>query len=540
MSDRAPLACIPRRTERAPAAARGSWSCKATQIDFLLEYSAMNSEQAKTAFHIRLTKDKHWNSFTGLNVDFSEPTAAENEVDAVADASKQNKQPTPATGFQSIQKRFLTDMEPFFVSFTFMLLIAQTHRDSLISQKLKQFCESNAIRTSKTDDEIDFLMSRDYDIVKQFFDILQEITVATQSMIAIPRTYIMQLCSLFDLLVSSIASEVIRQRPNILNSSDRNIEYGDLYSFSTIDEIKEHFSNKFVEGLIRKNRRNQFKWLEGVLKAPLTKDLLSWPDFVEINERRNLITHADGVVSAEYISNVNSAGLTIGEEIKIGTKLGVTFEYYKNAVNVFYEIGIKLIQVVWRIITPTEIELADSELIRAGYRMLLEGRYSLAEEVHRFACETLPRHSSDENKKILIINYANAFNLQDKQEQSKNIIDAHDWSASDFKFRISAAAVKNDAPKVASLLREAGTNGLSNADYQEWPVFKKVRETNEFRNAYEEVFKTPFQPRVPTTKVNIAQIKELLTYWDAGDGVKPEDIPQIIHSARNGEPVQGA
>ncbi len=285
-----------------------------------------------------------------------------------------------------------------------------------------------------------------------------------------------------------------------------------------------------MEGLIRKSRREQIKWLEGTLKIPLTKDLPSWPHFIEINERRNLITHTGGVVSDEYISNVKEVGFPDTQNIKLGERLYVDFIYYQKAVNIFYEIGIKLIQVVWRKILPNELHVADDELIGAGYKLILSERYELAEEIHRFACNVLPRHSSDERKKILVVDYANTLNLQKRHEEASTILDAHDWSASAPKFRISIAAVKNEIPKVVDLIREIGANGyLTEQDYQEWPVFRNVRDSEDFRNAYAEVFGKPFQPLIPTTKVNLSHLQEVLSMKGLGE-IKRKDVLELTPS----------
>jgi len=322
---------------------------------------------------IKFTKDADWHAFT--EIDFLEP---EIELPGeTAEAPAEDEPSVQQSGFKSIQDQFLRDIEPFFVTFPFILFIAQAHRDSLIDKKLRDFCASNATNVNKSDNTIEYTIREEYEIIKKLSAILDEILVAAQSLTMIPNSFITQLCSLFDILLSAIISELIKQKPNILDSSDRKVEYADLFSFSTIEEVKSYFSEKFVEGLIRKSRREQIKWLEGTLKIPLTKDLPSWPQFIEINERRNLITHTGGVVSTEYISNIREAGFSNSQNIKVGSRLDVTFNYYKQSVNIFCEIGLKLIQVVWRKIVPSELEMADSALIGAGYRIILNDRYEL-------------------------------------------------------------------------------------------------------------------------------------------------------------------
>jgi hypothetical protein len=132
----------------------------------------------------------------------------------------------------------------------------------------------------------------------------------------------------------------------------------------------------------------------------------------------------------------------------------------------------------------------------------------------------------------MIVNYANSLNLQKRHEEATKILDAHDWSASDSKFRISVAGVKNDSARVGSLIKEIGSNGsVTDTDYQEWPVFKNVRETEHFRKAYEDVFGKQFEPLIPTMKVNVSHLKETLSHWVGLDRIKKEHLPGIIQAS---------
>lgn len=201
-------------------------------------------------------------------------------------------------------------------------------------------------------------------------------------------------------------------------------------------------------------------------------------------------------------------------DTKVGARLGVPYEYYRKATEIFFEIGIKLIHVVWRKILPNDIVGADAAAIQMNYELLRKGRYALAQEILRFFCDVLPRHSNESNKRMMIVNYANSLNLQGDENAAKLILAKYDWSASDIKFRISVAAVRNEISGVIALMREIGTSGqITEEEFNEWPVFEKIRKDQEFLKAYNEIFGHDIADSAISTKINIQHISSILSSW---------------------------
>src|SRR5207244_3473281 len=106
---------------------------------------------------------------------------------------------------------------------------------------------------------------------------------------------------------------------------------------------------------------DHFSWLETKLDMPLRKDLPSWPSFVELTERRNLLVHCDGVVSHHYLANCQEHSVALGT-CSVGDKLGVPSVYYRAACDCILEMAVKLTHVVWRKLLPNEREPADNAL----------------------------------------------------------------------------------------------------------------------------------------------------------------------------------
>ena len=85
------------------------------------------------------------------------------------------------------------------------------------------------------------------------------------------------------------------------------------------------------------------------------KGLESWPEFIEVTERRNLFVHAGGVVSSQYIKVCKDNEVDLGD-ISIGKEIRVSRKYFENAFNVIYEIGFKINTCAMEKILPRTIK----------------------------------------------------------------------------------------------------------------------------------------------------------------------------------------
>src|SRR5262249_11987437 len=133
---------------------------------------------------------------------------------------------------------------------------------------------------------------------------------------------------------------------------------------------------KEVESVIRSSHSGQIEWLEKRLNMTLRKDLKIWPEFIELCERRNIFTHADGLVSSQYLKACAAHGCTV--TAKFGEKLSVDPAYYENAVSIILEMGVKLTQVVWRKLCPDQILEASTELNEFAYELIAKRKYKAA------------------------------------------------------------------------------------------------------------------------------------------------------------------
>ena len=310
----------------------------------------------------------------------------------------------------------------------------------------------------------------------------------------LPKMTLVSLVSVFDAYLSRLIRTLFAVQPEILNGSDKQLTFSQLSEFETLNDAKDHMVDCEIESLLRDNHSKQFDWLEKKLGVKLRKDLPSWGDFIEITERRNLLVHADGVVNKQYLTTCKNNNSKVDESVSIGDRLSVDPDYYENACDCIAEIGVKLNQVMWRKLLPTDCENADSSIISVSYDLLVREHHRLAEVILRFATCPPFKCSSSENALYLKVNLAIALKSQEKNEECKQLIDSVDWSALSDMFKLASYVLTDNYEDASETMKRIGKSSRpTKSEYTNWPLFKWFRKTEQFKTAYEDVFGEPYK-----------------------------------------------
>src|SRR5690606_10699525 len=119
--------------------------------------------------------------------------------------------------------------------------------------------------------------------------------------------------------------------------------------------LKETVLSEEIETFRRKSYSEQFQDLEARFSIHTLKDLPAWKKFVECSQRRNLITHCDGVVSQQYLKECKKAGYSDAELPKAGEEINLSSKYVRESCELLIEIGAKLGIVLWRKCLPHQM-----------------------------------------------------------------------------------------------------------------------------------------------------------------------------------------
>jgi hypothetical protein len=316
----------------------------------------------------------------------------------------------------------------------------------------------------------------------------------------LPRMTIISLVSLYDAYLGRLIRVIFDVKPELLNASDRQLKFSDLVAFESIEAARNCIADLEVETILRQSHTEQFEWLEKALGVPLRKDLPAWSIFIELTERRNLFVHLDGVVNAQYLRVCARGGVKLPPECAVGSQLTVPPVYFAAACNCILEIGLKLNQVLWRKLVPTEMDKADGSLIDTSYELLVVRDFRLVEDLLRFAVKPPLKYACAENELYLKINLAIALKAQDKTQELAQLLDAIDFSALSDLFRLANSALRQDVSSAVAIMKRIGrAEKPDELAYRTWPLFRWLRQTAEFQDAFQEIFGEPLGVvRAPT------------------------------------------
>ena len=355
--------------------------------------------------------------------------------------------------------------------------------ESAARKSLKSFINSRNIDI----DDIDSILpihTRDLKLI------IKKIKRAELSAIIFPQSMLVSMVSQYDYFIGQLIQFIYAINPNLLNESNSQISYKDLFSFSDISEIKSKIIQDKIEATLRKSHEEQLNDLQSLSSVGNLKGVSFWKDFIEITQRRNLLVHCKGCVSEQYIKECKKVGIT--SLPSKGDSLNVNETYFDKAYFVFYTMGVLLAQVIIRHLLKkgNVIGEIDTMLTHIIYETLEDERYDISIALSEFALTKTTKHSCRLDEVYFVLNYAQAYKWLGNQDKCNEILSAFDFSAMTSDILVAKYALENDVASVVEHMIKAGNNSriMTKNAYTSWVIFKEMRETEEFKKAYQTVF----------------------------------------------------
>lgn len=379
------------------------------------------------------------------------------------------------------------------------------------SKRLEQFVQEHS---SEEDGEKKFKIPLDK--FNLFNRLDNELNSAEAAQTILPRHFLVSLVSQYDAYLGELYRTLFDVNDKLLFSLDREFTFQELLKFEDIDEVKDFMIEKDVESLLCESHYEQLKTIEKRVtkmtgkEFTLTSDLPVLPTFIEATERRNLFVHCNGLVSRQYIENCKKHNVNGIEKIKINELLHAGPMYFNSAYQAIFEVGVKLGQVLWRKFLPANLVEADKNLNNIAYDLIYNGYYDLAKTLLHFGTETIKKNGSQEMRKTLMINKALAYYLDNDKKTSQKILNSEDWSIG-LEFKLSVAILNENYDEAKKLMLKIGPEdeAIDKEAYQEWPLFKRFRDSDVFKETYKELFKEDFIIREAPEKAFISLVKKI-------------------------------
>jgi hypothetical protein len=393
------------------------------------------------------------------------------------------------SAFGDVVENYINNISSLNNSLPLIMAILQTSHFQSI-KKFKGLLDEYGIKKEEDDEKTSYWIPSDNR--KEISNIESEMKSAGISLDIIPKNFVVSLVSQFDAFLGNLIRTIFAIKPEKLNSSEKTLKYSQIIKMESIEDIKKYIIEKEIETVLRKNHEEHFDWLEKKLNMPLRKGLESWSDFIELTERRNLFVHCNGIVSSQYINSCNNNNVNLTCEL--GDRLKVTPDYFKNSYSCIFEIGVKLAHVIWRKLLPEEREEADYNLIEAIFNLITKQDYEIAIILSEFATSTLKKFYSTETKLMFIINKAQAYKWNGNEEKCIEIIDKIDWTAYKDLFNLAYNVLANNFEEATNIMpRLSADTDFKKTYYKDWPLFKELIKTEEFKETYYEIYNEEFQ-----------------------------------------------
>lgn len=301
--------------------------------------------------------------------------------------------------------------------------------------------------------------------------------------------------SKYDGFLGLLTKQLFKDKPEILNGSEKEFKASDILTYSDFDELKDMLVEKEIEALLRKNHIEQLHWLENKLGFKQLRDFKVFPDFVEIMERRNLFVHSNGVVSRQYLSECKKYGVNLQEGVKVGDRLGADINYVNKAHTVLFQVGVMLGFVLWHKIKPLEGEELIDGLSDVSFELIREGNYQLGVCIIDFAL--FNRSWEDDIKYaqhlVFSVNKALAFHLRDMQDECVKIVNSLDVTAAEPVYHLAVAVLLSDYELAYKIMGNIGNVDSMRVNYKTWPLFTKIRQEPAFIKKYKEIYNEEYE-----------------------------------------------
>jgi len=414
------------------------------------------------------------------------------------DAEKKKEPATPAAEepevtdtFGIVFNRFSAEMRMYRNFIPLTLGVVPQIAKAMAERGLSEFGKEHGRERKDLNSETHTVFELDVNRRGEYSIRHDEIMAAINGADVLPQVMIIGLVSAYDAFLTQLLRVVFNQHPEIVLTSEKTISFSELKKYASIKDAQDEIIDREIESILRKSHHAQFETMETLFKTKLKVDLPIWPSFIELCERRNLLTHTGGRVSGQYLSVCKSHNYNCAS-VKVGDLLEVDSKYFSKAVHIVSEIGFKLCYVFWRKFDHDQRDDADNLYNNEAYELIGRRDYRTAEALLSFSVKVLQKDGKDSLRRMMIINLANAYRLQKNVDACNKLLDAEDWSAVGDEFALSLAAVKQDLPEVVRLMKKMGPTGeVRIQDYRTWPVFRGMRTKPEFVQAFSDVFGEP-------------------------------------------------
>ncbi len=278
----------------------------------------------------------------------------------------------------------------------------------------------------------------------------------------------------FEVLVGEVARSYMTAFPETMTSSELSISTEQLRQFTTLDDFWDAHRDSRVEKLMRDDVQSWMNWFQKYLKVNPEQLCPSHTQLIEIFQTRNIHIHNAGKVNEIYLRSAQKAKFEPRRR-DLGRELPISQKYLLQSID--------LLHVTSQVATfaalrkfdaklPEDEGFADGWLHGAVYSLLEEGLNQAVLDL-----STLAEGISGDRSEVVKVNAWVALKETNGLAAIAEQVESWDTSSLEPRFQLVKLALLDDYVGARAIADQIlGTNQLSVADWNSWPVLRGLRQ----------------------------------------------------------------
>lgn len=424
-------------------------------------------------------------------------TAAEAKSNLPSSLAKKRKQKTSATPaanqldqrpeqkFKKLLSNINKSMAGYGELISLSGALAKTVTGPLTSHKVTKFARNNLDLVDESGTTKTYGMRDEKTL--DFMALMETNNTLLSGFLFLPPAILMGCVSFYDSAISDIMKAFLSLNPARFRNSDRTFTAAQLFDMKDMSNVIDVIIDSEVDNVMRGSHTNQIDYLEKIGKIDFKDKYGNWSSFVEIFERRNIVSHNNGIVNDIYVNNCKAAG--ISKLPPFGTKLKLTRGYMRKSANILHEVLLLILFELWNKIEKNQKKELYYGINETGFDLIRAKNYGLASRILEFALNKKDQNASEEARRMIAVNLAISTKFSSEASSFEEALNHFQWDACSDKFQICIAAIREDIDTVQRLMpRVRMSEDIVARDFQTWPAFHWVRTNPAFLDSVRETY----------------------------------------------------
>lgn len=303
----------------------------------------------------------------------------------------------------------------------------------------------------------------------------------------------------YEAFVAELLTIVADIRPEVFLDTESTIPLKDVDDYETIEELKREQVKQRLENVLHgSSHKDVLDWIAKKLGINLTSDEKLIADFVEICQRRHLVSHAGSRTNRRYRRICLEAGCASESMLELDDTVWIDRNYLRRSTARVFQIGFFTLHLLWQKLLDNP-EASDRSVLSCSHDFLENDLTKMARRLTKFS---LARKKNLPNNRLgayLVINEAQSYkfdpdlSVEDKSKLMEEALAQHDWSEKSPLVDLILSCLRDEfdgiSEKVA-LAARVGDHTLTYTDIYVYNVFKEARENSDFMNGVSDAFGT--------------------------------------------------